>query len=318
MLIIPDVTRLTEEEFKAERRKAVQATDIAKIMNLNKYGSALSVYNEKKGIDSDFDYSNYTKDGHMLEPVLLKRFEEETGFSTGAAPELHRMADGKPLGCTLDGLCKDPAFPHHGIVEIKAVGQNSWHDWSEDAPPAIYHLQVQQQLLVTQLDFAYLYAWSWGQGTRIYKILPDEAIQQKIIDAAMTFWNVYVKQDLPPLDSTYFCTAEDIKALYPRALPGEERELSEFSMMHIEDYERLSLEIKSLEVRKEIIKKALMVELGTAERGIAPNGRQVNWTQVDGFRLDIDRLKKEKPDIYKSFLKASNSRRFSIKGANDE
>ena len=42
---------------------------------------------------------------------------------------------------------------------------------------------------------------------------------------------------------------------------------------------------------------------------------RVSWSSVESTRLDVQRIKEEKPDIYQSYAKVSSSRRFQIKAA---
>lgn len=309
MLIIQDTRAISEEKFRAERRKAVQATDTPKLLNLNKYAGALSVFQEKMGIDSDQDFSFFTRDGQMLEPVLIERFKSETGLDAFHAPELHRL-NKAPLGCTIDGYCHEAG--RTGLLEIKAVGQYSWDDWTPDAPPPMYHLQVQHQLMVTGAPFAYIFGWSWGNGTRCYKILPNDQIQDQIYAVAKKFWTDYVLQNLPPLDGDHFATVEDLKALYPRGVPKLEKELSDESILRINEYTAIRDQIKGLESVQDVCKVELMKELGEAERGIAPNGQIVNWSTVETATLDVKAIKEKEPEIYAKYLRTRTSRRFSI------
>ena len=42
---------------------------------------------------------------------------------------------------------------------------------------------------------------------------------------------------------------------------------------------------------------------------------RVTWANVDTARLDAKRIKAEKPEIYRDFVKVTSSRRLTIKAA---
>ena len=54
--------------------------------------------------------------------------------------------------------------------------------------------------------------------------------------------------------------------------------------------------------------------LGDAEYAEG-EGYQVWWKNVVSNRLDNEKLKKEKPDIYAEYLRQQNTRRLTIKAA---
>lgn len=65
---------------------------------------------------------------------------------------------------------------------------------------------------------------------------------------------------------------------------------------------------------KKQIEQELKVYLGAAE--IAENEHyRVSWKSFSSNRIDTNRLKTEQPEIYKKYLKTSQSRRFSVQAA---
>lgn len=44
---------------------------------------------------------------------------------------------------------------------------------------------------------------------------------------------------------------------------------------------------------------------------------QVTWSGVDSARLDTTKLKKERPEIYQSYVHVSHTRSFTVKAAKE-
>ena len=58
------------------------------------------------------------------------------------------------------------------------------------------------------------------------------------------------------------------------------------------------------------------VKLFMGENQYAASGRyRVSWGNIDSVRLDSQRIKAEKPEIYADYAKPSHYRRFEVKAA---
>lgn len=58
------------------------------------------------------------------------------------------------------------------------------------------------------------------------------------------------------------------------------------------------------------------IKLFMRDSELASNGHyRVSWSNVDTTRLDVKRIKQERPEIYEDYAKVTSSRRFQIKAA---
>ena len=81
----------------------------------------------------------------------------------------------------------------------------------------------------------------------------------------------------------------------------------------IEELQELEAYIEEVKAEAEAIRDAIkqeMLERGTEELEVGQY--MVRWTSVLTQRLDTTAFKKALPDVYKSFMKQTASRRFSI------
>ena len=75
--------------------------------------------------------------------------------------------------------------------------------------------------------------------------------------------------------------------------------------------------IDNIDAEKKLIEQEIKAYMQEAERAESNNYR-VTWKTAISNRIDSIRLKKEQPEIYKKYLKQSESRRFSIKNLQEE
>ena len=74
--------------------------------------------------------------------------------------------------------------------------------------------------------------------------------------------------------------------------------------------------VKKLQTEQKTIEQELKMYLGKeqAQIGISDKFR-VTWTTFETQRIDTERLKKEKPEIYRDYTKVQTSSRLSIQAA---
>lgn len=309
MLICEDTRELGEERFREMRRVGVFSTDIAPLLNLSKYKSALQVYLEKIGEAEPFEATERMQDGNMVETPLIERFSRETGLKARPCKEMHKHSKIAYLCTNLDAECYADISGDIGLLEIKGCSDRVIEDWDEQPPP-YYHAQVMHQLLVTGREYAYLYAWAWGCGTRCFKVTRDEAFFEMIKAAAAKFWKDHVLKKIPPLGDQYFVSSDDLRSLYPR-VEIETVELDE----SIDPWLSMWDAGGALEKRGEDMREQARVELMKHMKGAAlglRGNRRIHWSLVNQSRLNTAALKEKEPEIYAKYLLKSESRRFSI------
>ena len=88
------------EQWLAERRQRIGATDVSAIMGVNPYSTAYDVWLDKTGKLEPWDGNDATSIGNILEPSILDEAERRWG-------ELNRQVVVKdihsPVAATLDG-----------------------------------------------------------------------------------------------------------------------------------------------------------------------------------------------------------------------
>lgn len=185
-------------EWFAWRQGGIGATDAAAIFGKSKYGTALSVYSKKLGLDKrEFEKTAVQEWGNRIETLLIDKFMEEHANACNLRRGGLFMSDWKR--CSLDGSCDLVDTSNHiGLHErviIECKTARSADEWNP--VPDGYYAQVQWQMHVTGMHRAFFsvlvagYDWFEREVTR-----DDMYIAQ--LDAACTeLWDRIQRHDPP-------------------------------------------------------------------------------------------------------------------------
>lgn len=193
-----------------DRSKFIGGSDVAAILGLSPWRTALSVWEEKTGmVDAEFDpeREKRLKRGNRLEPVIIELLQEERDVFVvernarrfhPAHPFLSCQIDYEyAIGCSWE---RNEFLGEPGNGEVKSVDPRAAHEWGEDGSqdvPAHYMAQVQFGLAVTGRSGATIAALI-GDDLRVYRFERDEQLCAALIDKAVSFWNDHVLTKIPP------------------------------------------------------------------------------------------------------------------------
>lgn len=181
-------------EWLRERVGGIGASEMAAVMGLYKYSSALEVYARKIGA---FDLSNDDVGepaywGTQLEELVVNEFAKRTGKTVIRQQHLLRSTVYPWALSTLDAA----VFPEQVPVEAKTASAYLLDDWT-NGTPLYYRIQCHQQMLVTGANRVYAACLVGGQKFVWDVVERDEALISQIIDAGTKFWSC-VQERVPP------------------------------------------------------------------------------------------------------------------------
>jgi putative phage-type endonuclease len=197
--------------FLAERRTGIMSTDVAAILGLSRWATALSVYREKVGEAADDRPSLPAWIGLRLENLVAELYSAATENRLRSDNRLHRSHEYDWIACHLDRrVVGDSGI----IVELKT--RNSARGWGEpgtaDVPPDVW-CQVQSQLLVTGAREVHVAVLFSNSRFDIYRVLPDPEFWESLIPDLRAFWFDHVVARVPPAPSGHDIDTEIIAAL---------------------------------------------------------------------------------------------------------
>ena len=184
---------LTPEQREA-RKKGIGGSDVAAILGLSPYKSAVDVWLKKTGRSNDDVSSEAAYWGNVLEDVVAAEFEKRRNTKvhkvekTQTHPQ-HAWALGNIDRRTADG-----------ILECKTAGLRMRDHWFEDGEsvPISYQAQCMWYMAVTDAPVCDVAALIGGQEYVERRIERDDAVIEHMIEIAAEFWHKHVLADIPP------------------------------------------------------------------------------------------------------------------------
>lgn len=295
---------LTEQQL-TERLDYICGSDAGVIAGYSKWKTPVELWAEKTGRWTPPDISDkpHIKAGNKLEPTLIRWFEDETGLEVETDEGLIKSDTYKFAAANVDGrVLSDDA-----IVEVKTTSSNEgWGEGSNEIPP-VYYCQIQHYLAVTGASRAYVVVLIRGVDFRIYIIEREQAFIDTLMQLEQDFWESHVLKDIAP----EAIQVSDLLQLKPRM----ERESIEADENVVDKLRRLSMleeQAKAIKAEADSIKNELMLQMKDDSQFVDMHDRVLaTCSRVKSKRLDSSRLKKEQPDVYKKFVKESESIRFT-------
>lgn len=280
--ILADLKRTDTEAWLSLRECTLGASEVAAALGLNPYKSPLKLYLEKMGHREDLSGNEAVEFGVQMEgPIrqwFAKRYPVVERFNVEVQeyPFMLRHPDHYWLSASPDGVITHPELGV-GLIEIKTASERMWREWEADELPTMYYIQIQSQLAVTGLDYAYVVALVGRK--LLWKFVPrnDEVIDQ-IIDLTGMWWRDHIEAKIPPAPEGLPSDTAALKLLYPEATPDV------VQLHHLQDdydrYKDLQTRQKELGLEIEAIKQRFMAEMGSADTAMVGK-KKVTWKMVE-------------------------------------
>ena len=161
------------EAWLRERRKGIGASDAAACVGCSPWKSSIGLWAEKtwRVPPSEPTDKDAAEMGRLLEPVVLERFRQLTGFWVEGWPQTVIVQNDAYRWqlCTPDALI----FGDEGVGLVQAkTARETEGGWDE--VPLHYEIQVQHEMAVTGLAYAYLVVLFGGRTLQWYRFERDE------------------------------------------------------------------------------------------------------------------------------------------------
>lgn len=302
---------MTEEEWLRLRKEGIGGSDVAAILGVSLYKSAMEIYLEKISDDIAKIENESMYWGIILEDIIAKEFQKRTGYKVTNYNFIIRSKKYPFMFANIDRLIYIDDEKEYAILECKTANEFQSKRWKDDEVPDEYYLQCQHYLAITGLNTAYIAALIGGNKFIYKKIQRDEELIKIMIEKEEEFWNNVVNRIPPQAVNT-----KEIVKIYNEETKGKTIELD--TVKEIEELEEIDEEIKTLEEKKEMLKARIMEKMKDAEEGIVntPAGiKKVLWKTIIQQKFDSNKFKIENPELYRQYIKETRFRQFKIVNA---
>ena len=337
-LVLVDTENLPREEWLEWRRKGIGGSDVAAIMGISPFRTARDIYYDKLKIvsveeEDEFDDSWVAKEmGNLLEPLVAKIFQKKTGFEVFQIKKMFYHPNYPFMLADVDYFVKLPDGTV-AILEIKTTDDSravEWYRNGDKIVPVYYESQGRHYMAVTDIDRVF-YCCLYGRSEDnviIREIKRDFEYEDEMIFLEQEFWEEQVKKKVPPpytesgklvLESAINHTGPADKAAPAKSLNAKMTSTLMRYMQLQEEKKYSDTQSKQIENEMQKLKGILIAEMNTTCTATCEqDGREftVTYNPVRKSTIDKDgllRLELLYPEIYKQFVKTSESRRFYVK-----
>lgn len=295
---------LTQEQLE-QRRLGVGGSDIAAICGLYKR-TPLDIFLEKIGQKKPQETNDSMHWGNILEDVVAKEFARVKGFEVYEPKETLVHPEFPFMRGNLDRLI----VGQDALLECKtAKFSQDWGESGTDEIPPGYLLQVAYYCAIANVSMAYVAVLIGNSDFRIFEYKRNMELENKVLEIVKDFWCNHVVPKKPPQARSM----GDIISLFPQSdkekilVASEKTETLFYKLKDIKEA------LKPLEQEFEETKTQLCIELGDAEVLFDPaNGKLATFKTQTAERLDTKKLKTENPEIFRNYVKISESRVFRM------
>ena len=198
---------LINQDFSVDRTKYIGGSDIGAILGLSRFKTPLEIWMEKTGKEVRKLDSLPLRFGSFAEEFVASEYSRSTGCELLHDESAHIHPDHTFMSAHIDRfvlgdkLGNDSVKRPSRILECKTANPFASSEWGEvgsDEVPMSYLCQCVWYMAITglgQCDLAVLFG---NSDFRIYEITRDKALEEMVIEKAITFWKDYVLKDLPP------------------------------------------------------------------------------------------------------------------------
>lgn len=267
-VLIADLTPGSTEWLEL-RKTGITGSDVAAIVGVSKWTSALACWAKKLGkIDDDLIQSEPMYWGSTLEPVIRDHFIKTTGWSVQEVGTYAHQDRPWQLANPDGIIVKDTG--ELALLEIKTARfEDDWQVPAENTlgnaagVPRHYRTQVQHYLDVFGFDEAFVAVLFGGSKFRIFHVPADAFEQEANREASERFMGNLATETKPDWDGST-STYETIRQLHPDIDTDAKVELGDLGV-HLSN---LAGEMAKLEQQMTELKSRTLDAMGKARDGI--------------------------------------------------
>jgi predicted phage-related endonuclease len=304
------------------RQVSIGASDVAKILDFSSYENATDVYLKKKGIApnestiatergrifesgvAEFyrrfrsNYLNpddYFQDGNKIFPFAEAKLTKLTRFGS--------IAYAQPRGTNLvlsaipDYVAElhDDENSYQILVEIKTMSGHAWRALGGKLPYE-YYLQVQQQLLCTDFQYAEVALMVDNQELHIFPVDRWKSYELHFVRPLYEFWKGYLDGVVP--------TIAPVKAPVDWEIEKKKRELADVDdhMLNlVAQYADLKRQVAELQEIQDDISQTIKAKYGKFDGLLYKGEKIVDFRRSIKTTFDQKLFKAEHPALYQKF-----------------
>lgn len=308
MRVLKSTKNMSMDQWRKLRKNSLGGSDAAVVLGLNKWKSEYTLWADKKELIPESEDNEAMRVGRDLEEYVAMRFKEATGKKVRKRNYMFLHDDYDFISANIDR----EIIGENAGLECKTTNVYAKSDFESGEIPLYYYCQCMHYMAVMGYEKMYLAVLVLGKAFYWFEIKRDDAEVKSLINAEVKWWNKYMTgNEIPPLDGSE-STAGTLAKMYPE--DNGSVTYNSCLKSDAENYVNLKARIAELNKSLEEYENKIKAGIGEAEKCIIGKYEAV-WKKQNRCSFDTKRLKAERPEIYKEFLKETSIRTFKIKEA---
>jgi putative phage-type endonuclease len=228
-----------------DRSRYLGGSDIGAILGVNRYRTALDVFNEKTGRQPAFEGNVHTERGTRLEAIAAEEYREKTGATLirRASPLVHSEHD------FLGGHVDRKIVGQRAIVEIKCPSLGAFSKIKREGLREDYIAQMQWYLGLGDYEYGDWVIFCADQWETItFRVLAEPALYADMVRHGVEFWRNHIVAGIAPTPTETDAALVEFQRA-EGTLPFAERTDAEFkeAMALLAEAKRLTAEAEIIE-----------------------------------------------------------------------
>jgi len=303
---------MSREQWLKLRQTGLGGTDVAAVLGLSPYKTALDVYLEKTGAKQPPRDNVKMKAGRMLEDVVALWWALENGYKVRRDFKVRFHHKHRCLLANIDRLIvANGSNRGSGVLEVKTTSGFVFKRWEEKGLPPDTYCQIMHYLNVTGHRWGRVAILVDGYDLRDIPVVYDKEYIDLMTRQLLSFWKEHVEKRVPPEP----VNEKDIKSLWPKAEDEKVVQADETTLKTVNRLVDVTTQLTDLSAQKKELELQIKLLLKDATILAAGDTRLVTWKQArDSLKFDAAKFREEQPALYEKYSQTSpGSRRFLLK-----
>lgn len=286
------------------RPAPIGGSEIAAACGIDPHKSRVMLWLEKTGRVVR-EESEAMRWGTALEPVIIAALREQGHdvYGDGGAEATD------PARPWLIGH-PDGFLGMDTVLEVKTAGVYAHRGF--EGVPFQYQAQGQLYLHLTGRDRLLVAILVGGQRLELHELDRDERAIRGMLGLAERFWQ-HVQTNEPPAPDSSESSREAMAMMWPEHKPGHKVRLMGSAWEAYQELRRRRAQADVLKAQILTLENTLKATMGDAEQAIGPHDEHaLTWRTTEAKRIDVTRLRRDRPEIAAEYETATPTRRFVV------
>lgn len=298
------------------RRTGLGGSDMAVVLNLSPFKSALELWGELTGQilpDPNIGKKKVVRQGKLVEDPICQMFAEDMGFTL---QRYHRTPRHNDLVWPMahpDRRVVGKVDGKKAVVEAKLTNMSdAWGEPGTDQIAAYYLPQVHQEMWLTNSEICYVPVWftdGYREGIRVeyYVVERDGDWIDILTKAGNKFWQNVQDQTEPDIDYNDSSTQRAITKIYTQGYDAES--FIQFSDADLQLTNVMTMfkdRVKMAQGGVDAVQAEIEHRMGNAQFARLPDGRWWKRSNVERKGFTVEPTSYVKQALVKSLPKGIN------------